>query len=249
MSGLEIAAVAALILLVAVLYSSVGHAGASGYLAVMGLFGLAQPTMRPTALILNLLVSAIGTVQFARAGHFRWRNFWPFALTSIPLSFLGGQTTLADATYNRLVGAVLLFAAWRLIAVGRGKPAAELRPAPIVWGLILGAAVGYLSGLTSVGGGIFLTPLLLLLNWADPKQAAATSVAFILVNSAAGLAGQVTSPKGFAMPETRLLIAWGVAAILGGAIGSTLGSRRFPATTLRRLLAVVLVIAGVKLLI
>jgi uncharacterized membrane protein YfcA len=248
MTGLEIAAVAGLILLVAILYSSVGHAGASGYLATMGLFSLAQGTMRPTALILNLLVSVIGTVQFARAGHFRWRGFWPFALTSIPLSFWGGRTSLADATYNLLVGAVLLFAAWRLIAVGRGNPTIATQPAPIPWGLLLGAAIGYLSGLTSVGGGIFLTPVLLLMNWADPKQAAATSVAFILVNSAAGLAGQMSSTNGFKMPETNLLIAWGAAAIIGGAIGSTLGSRHFPALILRRLLAVVLVIAGIKLL-
>ncbi len=246
MSQLQAVEIAGLILVVASLYSSIGHAGASGYLAVFGLFGLDEPTMRPAALILNLLVSVIGTVQFARAGHFRWRTFWPFALASMPFAFLGGRIHLDDLTYRRLVGAVLLFAAYRLAVIGRRDVDAETRPVPIWAGLICGGLIGLLSGLTGVGGGIFLTPLLLLANWAQIKEAAATSVAFILVNSAAGLAGLLST--GIDLPIWKYLAVWSAAAIVGGAIGSTLGSRRLPPLVLRRLLAAVLVIAAVNLL-
>ena len=233
----------AAILVAAVLYSSVGHGGASAYLAVMALAGLAPQVMRPSALVLNLVVSAIAAVGFAAAGWFRWRLFWPFALTSIPFAFLGGSITLPDAVYRRILGLVLLFAAYRLWRhFGSGEEI--LRPPPIAAALLWGAAIGTLSGLTGVGGGIFLSPLLLLARWAEPKPTAAVSSAFIWVNSLAGLLGKPSSllllPSG--------IVLWAAAAAVGGIAGAFLGSRRLPSLVLRRLLAAVLVVAGGKLL-
>jgi uncharacterized membrane protein YfcA len=234
----------AAILLAAILYSSVGHGGASAYLAVMALAGLAPQVMRPSALVLNLVVAAIAAAGFARAGWFRWRLFWPFSLTSIPFAFLGGSITLPDAVYRRVLGLVLLFAAfrlWRLFV--RGEEI--LRPPPLAAALLWGAAIGMLSGLTGVGGGIFLSPLLLLARWAEPKSTAAVSAAFIWVNSFAGLLGKPASLE--LLPSGILL--WVLAAAVGGIAGAFLGSRRLPSLVLRRLLAAVLVVAGAKLLI
>jgi uncharacterized membrane protein YfcA len=231
------------ILLAAILYSSVGHGGASAYLAVMALAGLPTQVMRPCALVLNLVVAGIAAAGFARAGWFRWRLFWPFALTSIPFAFVGGAITLPDAVYKRLLGLVLLFAAYRLWRhFGSGEEI--LRPPPMAAALLWGAAIGMLSGLTGVGGGIFLSPLLLLARWAEPKSTAAVSAAFIWVNSVAGLLGKPASlsllPSG--------IVLWAVAAAVGGIAGAFLGSRHLPSLVLRRLLALVLVAAGGKLL-
>lgn len=227
----------------AVLYSSVGHGGASAYLAVMSLAGLAPGVMRPAALVLNLIVAAIGAFRFARAGHFQWRLFWPFAAASIPFAFLGGAITLPDVVYRRVLGLVLLFAAYRLWRVFRGSEA-KLHAPPLAAALLWGAAIGTLSGLTGVGGGIFLSPLLLLAHWAEPKPTAAVSAAFIWVNSLAGLLGKPASLA--ALPSGITL--WALAAAVGGIVGAGLGSRRLPSLVLRRLLAVVLVVAGGKLL-
>jgi hypothetical protein len=231
-----------LIFLAALLYSSVGHAGASGYLAAMALCGVAAETMKPTALVLNVLVATIATVQFARARAFSWPHFWPFAVVSAPMAFLGGMIPVSSF-YKPIVGAVLLFAAWRLFAGARLAPK-PMRAIPRSVALASGAAIGLLSGLTGVGGGIFLSPLLLLLGWAEPRQTAGVSAAFILVNSIAGLCGHLASLS--ALP--RALPLWAAAACVGGVIGSTWGSRHLAGTNLRRLLALVLVIAGAKLL-
>jgi uncharacterized membrane protein YfcA len=233
----------AAIFVAAILYSSVGHGGASAYLAVMSLAGLVPGVMRPAALVLNLVVAAIAAFRFARAGHFHWRLFWPFAATSIPFAFLGGAITLPDAVYRRILGLVLLFAAYRLWRVFRGSEE-KLHMPPLAGALLWGAAIGMLSGLTGVGGGIFLSPLLLLAHWAEPKPTAAVSAAFIWVNSFAGLLGKPSSlaalPPGIAL--------WAAAAAVGGIVGAGLGSGRLPSLVLRRLLAAVLVVAGVKLL-
>ena len=230
------------VFVVALLYSSVGHAGASGYIAVMTLLGLAPAFIKPAALALNVLVAALAFTQFARAGHFRWVLFWPFALLAPPMAFLGGWLQLPAQVFQTVIGVVLLYSAAQLFL----RPQAVDQPSapPKALALGVGALLGLLSGLTGTGGGIFLTPLLLLAGWSAPKHAAAVSALFILLNSAAGLAGHLASAQ--EMPE--MLWPLLAAAATGGAIGSTLGSRRFDPLLIRRLLAVVLVVAGLKLL-
>ena len=229
------------IFIVALLYSCVGHAGASGYIAVMSLLNLAPAEIKPTALMLNILVACIGTFQFARAGYFSWPAFWPFAILAVPMAFLGGYLNLPAHYFKILVGIVLLFSAARFLLRPSDDMAARppTRPAAV----LIGAGLGLLAGLTGTGGGIFLTPLLLFMRWASTKQAAATSAVFILVNSISGLLGNLSSTKH--LPS--FAIALGLAAIAGGTAGSYLGSRRFDHTTIKRLLAVVLLIAGAKL--
>jgi len=241
------ALLAALFFAAAVLYSSVGHGGASGYLAAMGLAGVPAAIMRPTALVMNVAVSSISLYKFARAGGFAWRLFLPFAVSAMPMAFVGGRTQLPVAWFGVLVGIVLLFSAARLFldAVsesGSSRPAR--RPPP--WGLALslGAAIGLLSGLTGVGGGIFLSPLLVLTGWATVRESAAPTAAFILVNSVAGLLGLLSRQP--TLPEA--LPYWVAAVVVGGFIGATYGSRRLGHKALRLALAAVLLIAGAKML-
>jgi uncharacterized membrane protein YfcA len=228
--------------IVAFLYSSVGHAGASGYIAVMTLLGLAPATIRPTALILNILVASIGSIQFARAGYFRWALFWPFALLSIPAAYLGGYLQLPVSLLRILIGLVLLFSAVRLF-FRRSDPEDLQSPAPPA-AIGIGAMIGLLSGLTGTGGGIFLTPALLFFRWARIREAAAVSAPFILVNSIAGLAGYFIANRSV----SSLGLVLSGAAIIGGTAGSHFGSRRFPVRTISLVLAIVLVIAGLKLI-
>ncbi|HVG28307.1 MAG TPA: sulfite exporter TauE/SafE family protein [Pyrinomonadaceae bacterium] len=248
MTSTDILLLSLLVLLAAALYSSVGHGGASAYLAAMALFGLAPAVMKPTALCLNLLVASLTTFRFYRAGHFSWRTFLPFAAGSVPFAFLGGALTLPTNLYKQVVGAVLLYAAVRLFLHARAKSDADAgagaRTPPLWLAALLGAGLGFLSGLTGVGGGIFLSPLLLLMGWADVRRTAGVSAAFILVNSAAGLLGNVASVK--SLPAALPYLA--AAALAGGLVGSELGSRRLPSPAIRRLLALVLLIAGVKLI-
>jgi uncharacterized membrane protein YfcA len=227
----------------AVLYSSVGNAGASGYLAVMTLAGLAPEAMKSTALLLNILVALIATVRFYRAGYFSWALFWPFTVASVPCAFLGGALVLPRGLYQGLVGIVLIFAAYRLFWYA-DQPKACPRGVPRGLALLLGAGLGFVSGLTGVGGGIFLSPLLLVMGWAEPRQSASVSAAFILVNSMAGLFGETLSVH--ALPSAAPL--WAGAVVIGGFLGSELGARQFAEVTLRRLLAVMLTLAGLKLL-
>jgi uncharacterized membrane protein YfcA len=208
----------------------------------MTLFGLSVATIRPIALILNILVATLGTVQFWRAGHFSWRLFWPFALLAVPAAFLGGYIHFPILILRLLLGLVLLISAARLF-MQRDDPRRVAAP-PLPVAISFGASIGFLSGLTGTGGGIFLTPLLLLARWARAKQVAAVSALFIFVNSFAGLCGYFVSNH--SVPPLALPLA--LAAISGGAIGSYLGSRRFPVKALLRLLAIVLVIAGAKLI-
>lgn len=230
------------IFVVAVLYSSVGHGGASGYLAVMALLAVAPEVTRPTALVLNLFVASIGTYQFWRAGYFSWKLFWPFAATSIPFAFIGGMIQLPTNVHKIVLGAVLMLAALRL--AWKLTAGDEIRQTNIGVCLIIGGVIGLLSGLVGVGGGIFLTPVLLLMNWSDTKTAAGVSAAFILVNSMSGLAGN--SVQVATLPSNVWL--WIAAAIFGGLVGSTLGAKKFDSLTLRRVLAAVLLFAGVKLI-
>jgi uncharacterized protein len=233
----------AAIFAVAAMYSSVGHGGASGYLAVMALLAVVPEVIRPTALVLNLFVAGIGTYQFWRAGYFSWRTFWPFAVASIPFAFVGGMIHLPTHVYKIVLGLVLMIAAVRL-AFRLASDA--IIAAPNIWiALAVGAGIGLLSGLVGVGGGIFLTPVLLLMNWSDTKTSAGVSALFIFVNSLAGLLGKNYAQVITLPPEA---VMWVVAAIIGGLLGSTLGAKRFDSITLRRVLAGVLLFAGIKLI-
>lgn len=233
---------AALIAAAAVLYSSVGHGGASGYLAAMALFGVAPAVMKPTALALNVLVSLIATIRFYRVGAFSWRLFLPLIAASVPMAYLGGVLTLPAHLYRPVVGLVLLYAAWRFF-VTASKPEYEPAKPSVAVLLTTGAALGFLSGLTGVGGGIFLSPLLLFLRWAPLKTISGISAAFILANSVSGLLGVMS--KGAALPPALPL--WAGAAVIGGLLGAEYGSRRLGNTTIQKLLAAVLVIAGLKM--
>ena len=233
-------------LVAAFAYASVGHGGASAYIAAMALAGIAPAEMRPIALSLNLLVSAMATYKFKRAGYFRWRLFWPFAVVSVPLAFLGGAITLPGHWYKILVGVVLIYAAWQLWRSARaGEDLREVREPPLGLAMAGGALLGFLSGLTGVGGGIFLSPLLLLAGWAGTKQTSAVAAPFILVNSIAGLAGGFTV-QAASLPAQIWVLA--VAVLIGGWLGAEYGSRRFTNPFIRRLLAVVLAVAGAKML-
>jgi uncharacterized membrane protein YfcA len=245
-------ALAALFFVAATLYSSVGHGGASGYLAAMGLMGVPPQMLRPTALVMNVSVASIAMVRFWRAGRdtggTNWRLFWPFAIGSIPMAYLGGRLHLPTQAHAVLVGLVLLYSSWRLFIdtlPARRDQAAHTRASPPLAGCIaIGAAIGLLSGLTGVGGGVFLSPLIVLMGWATVRVAAAPTAAFILVNSIAGLAGLMSRRPD--LPDALPL--WVGAVVIGGLIGSWLGALKLDLTALRRALAAVLVIAGLKMI-
>ncbi len=228
---------------VALLYASVGHGGASGYLAVLALFGFAPQSMKASALVLNLLVAAVSFHHFRSAGHFKKSLFWPFAAASIPLAFVGGWIALPARVYAGLLAATLLFAAFRLIVFPSSEAARPPRRPSLGASLGAGGAIGLLSGLVGVGGGIFLSPIMILLGWADAKETAAVSAAFIWVNSASGLIGQIRS-QGL---DAASLWPLAVAAAAGGWLGASTGARRVPAAALRRLLGLVLLVAVFKL--
>jgi hypothetical protein len=239
---------AILILLAATLYSSVGHAGASGYLASMALVGIAPESMKVSALVLNVLVAVLGSIRYIRAGHFDWRTFYPFAVLSIPAAFVGGIIHVPPPLYKPAVGAILLLAAVQLVrsahTAAQAEGVARNHPIPRLLAVATGGLIGLISGLTGTGGGIFLSPVLLFTGWTRTRLTSGVSAAFILVNSLAGLAGTTTSLR--ALPAGLPL--WAVAALTGGVIGTQFGSRWLPVPVLRYLLAAVLVIAGVKLM-
>lgn len=238
-------ALAAGMLLASFVYASVGHGGASAYLAAMALAGMTPPEMRPIALSLNILVSSLATFKFWRAGYFRWRLFWPFAAVSIPFAYLGGAITLPGHVYKAVVGIVLVYAGWQLWRSYRaGDEMRAVRAPAIPLAMAIGAGMGLLSGLTGVGGGIFLSPLLLMLGWAGTKQTSAVAAPFILVNSIAGLAAGFVAGTAALPAEIGLLAA---SVLAGGWFGAEYGSRRFTNPVVRRFLGAVLVVAGAKM--
>jgi uncharacterized protein len=241
---INLALVCTAIFAIALLYSCVGHAGASGYIAVLTLFSFGASVIRPTVLLLNILVASIATYQFWRAGHFSWRIFWPFAALSVPFAFLGGYLLIPAHTFKLIVGIVLLISALRLFWTNKLADQKPASAATLTVSLPVGAAIGFLSGITSTGGGIFLTPLLLFFRWAKTKPAAATSALFVLVNSVSGLLGYFSNRQ----PLPPLAWPLAVAAILGGIIGSQMGSRHLPSRIIYICLASVLTIAGLKLI-
>ena len=229
---------------VAALYASVGHGGASGYLALMALFGVSTVFMKPSALILNVFVSSIALFAFYRAGHFRWKILLPFIITSIPMAFIGAGLDIPPSLYKKILGVCLLIATLRILI--RPK-ALDEENRSLHWGiaLVTGAIVGFFSGMIGIGGGIILSPLLLVTRWANVKETAAISAAFILVNSLAGLSGHVLA----GMEISPNIISWIVVAFTGGLIGSYIGSRKVSFMQLKYILALVLIMASVKLFI
>lgn len=232
-----------LLLLVAFLYASVGHGGASGYLALMAIFGIAPEVMKPTALLLNLFVSLIAFFQFYRGGHFVRKIFWPLAAASVPLAFLGGLVEVDAMIYKKILGLLLLIPISRFLFF-RNIGVKELKQPNIALSIVIGAAIGFLSGLIGIGGGVILSPVLLLLKWTNQKQAAALSAAFIFVNSLAGLAGQFTKGIEF----NAHMYAYVSIAVVGGLLGSYLGALKFKQVILKNILAFVLILAAYKLL-
>lgn len=230
------------IFIVAMLYASVGHGGASGYLAIMALFSLHPEALKPTALLLNIIVAGVGTYLYCSAKQFSWKVFWPFVITSIPASFIGGYFTLPPQIYRPVLGVVLLFAAWRLFA---RKSHENFAPTPprLAVAMLVGGVLGFASGLIGVGGGIFLSPLMILLGWARIREVSGIAALFILVNSISGLLGHFSNLQ--YVPDYAPLLA-GV-ALIGGSIGALSGSRYLPTKAIIRAMALMLVAAGGKM--
>ena len=232
-----------LLFLIAFLYASVGHGGASGYLALMAIFAISPDVMKPTALLLNLFVSLTSFIQFYRGKHFNWKIFLPFAIASVPMAFAGGLIDIDAGVYKRILGLLLLIPIIRFLFFANLKPS-ELKKSNAALSLFIGAAIGFLSGLIGIGGGIILSPALLLLKWTDMKQTAAISALFIFVNSLAGLGGQLTKGIQFS-PDMYMYVA---IAFVGGICGAYFGSLKFKQTILKYMLAAVLMLAAYKLL-
>ena len=232
-----------LLFTVAFLYASVGHGGASGYLALMAIFSVTPAVMRPTALLLNLFVSLTSFIQFYRGGHFKWKIFLPFALASVPFSFVGGMINIDSGIYKTILGILLLFPIARFLFLPNTDPK-EMKEAQVLPSLFIGGIIGLLSGMIGIGGGILLSPVLLLLKWTNQKQTAAISALFIFVNSIAGLAGQLT--KGISFNSD--MYAYVAVAFVGGLCGAYFGSLKFNQNILKNVLAGVLMLAVYKLL-
>lgn len=232
-----------LLFVVAFFYASVGHGGASGYLALMAIFSISPDVMKPTALMLNLFVSLISFVQFYRGKHFDWKIFLPFAIASVPLAFVGGLITVDAIVYKKILGLLLLIPIIRFLFF-RNIQVTELKKPNVALSLLIGAAIGFLSGMIGIGGGIILSPVLLLLKWTDMKRTAAISALFIFVNSLSGLTGQLTKGIHFE-PGMALYVA---IAFTGGVCGAYYGSLRFKHSVLKYMLASVLMVAAYKLL-
>ena len=232
-----------LLFLVAFLYASIGHGGASGYLALMALFNFAPDVMKPSALLLNIFVSFVAFIQYYRGGHFSWKIFLPLAATSIPFAFWGGLLKIDPYLYKKILGILLLIPALRFIFF-KNKIEVDIKKPQSGVLLIMGALIGFLSGLIGIGGGIMLSPLLVLLKWCDIKKIAGISALFIFVNSLSGLAGQVSNGIHF---SGNISIFVGI-AFGGGIIGSYMGSMKFNAAVLKYLLSLTLLMASYKLL-
>lgn len=233
-----------LLFLVAFLYASVGHGGASGYLALMAIFSIVPDVMKPTALLLNLFVSLTSFIQFYRGGYFKWNVFWPFALLSVPMAYFGGKVGIDADVYKKTLGLLLLVPVARFLFFSNIQ-VDEPKKVNAGVAVVIGAAIGFLSGLIGIGGGIILSPILLMLKWANMKQAAAISALFIFVNSLAGLAGQFTKGIHF----TTDMYLYVLIAFAGGMAGAYFGSVKLKQGMLKYMLATVLLIAAVKLLV
>ena len=232
-----------LLVVIAFLYASVGHGGASGYLALMAFFSFTPETMRPVGLLLNIFVSLVAFLQFYRGGYFRWNLFCPFAVVSIPAAYLGGFMVIDPGIYKKILGVLLIFSIIRLIGFDYKNNTSQ-KPLNLTGALMAGALIGLFSGMIGIGGGIILSPIILLLNWANMKQTAAVSALFIFVNSLAGLGGLLAQGFVYESRMTTMLLV----AFAGGLAGAYFGVKKFDTLVLKRLLALVLAIASIKLL-
>lgn len=232
-----------LLFLVAFLYASVGHGGASGYLALMAIFSVTPEVMKPTALLLNLFVSLTSFIQYYRGKHFKWKIFLPLAIASVPMSFIGGLLVLDGTVYKKILGILLLMPIVRFLFF-KNPQIDETKKTNTILSLLIGGSIGLLSGMIGIGGGIILSPILLLLKWTDQKQTAAISALFIFVNSLSGLAGQLTKGIHFSADMFWYVII----AFAGGLCGAYFGALRFNQTILKNILASVLLLAVYKLL-
>lgn len=230
--------------IVAYLYASVGHGGASGYLALMAIFGFQPELLRSSALMLNVFVAGVAFFQYYRKGHLKWNIFLPFALGSIPMSYLGGSLSINPLIYKKILAVCLIFAILRLLGVF-GKSNSEERPLNFAFGVVIGMILGFVSGMIGIGGGIILSPIILLFHWANMKTTAAVSALFILVNSLSGLAGLYFA--GNFNPSPQIYI-WVAVAVVGGLMGGYAGSHKFSNAILQKLLAFVLIFASIKLM-
>jgi uncharacterized protein len=232
------------LLVIAFIFSSVGHGGASGYLAMMAIFGVAPAFMKSSALVLNVFVSAIAFVQFYNQGHFKWKLFVAIALLSVPAAYFGATIPLSDVVYKKVLGIILLFPIVRLLGLFGGLDGGS-KPFQWHYAILLGAAIGLLSGMIGIGGGIILSPIILMLGWTNQKEAAAISAPFIFVNSVAGILALVSKPNSF----SPMVFPWVFVGVIGGLMGSYLGSKLYSNATMNKVLGVVLLIASLKLII
>jgi uncharacterized membrane protein YfcA len=230
--------------IIAYLYSSVGHGGASGYLALMALFSIEPGLMRSSALFLNLFVSGIAFSVFYKAGYFRWRIVFPFLISSIPFSFIGACIEIDPRLYKIILGTLLLLAVFRILI--RFRDSGNLKAPPVTIGIFLGVLLGLVSGMIGIGGGIILSPLLLIMRWANVKEAAAASALFILLNSTSGLMSLSLQNKFVPTPD---LFLWVIVGIAGATAGSYSGGYKLSFNTLRYILSLVLILASFKLFI
>jgi uncharacterized membrane protein YfcA len=234
-----------LLLIVGFLYASVGHGGASGYIAVLSLFSIAASTYKPVVLIINIIVAGIGFISFYKAGYFKWKLSWPFLITSLPSAYLGSKLVLQDHLHNLLLGLAFIFPILKLSGILPSKNKLTLQAIPLIAALFIGAILGFAAGILNIGGGIFLSPVLILFSWATAKESAAVSSLFIVLNSIMGLlAAGLPSLTSF----NTTMYLWMFAAIIGGATGAYFGSNKFKQNTVRYTLAAVLTIASVKLI-
>lgn len=227
----------------AALYSSVGHGGASAYIALMTLFGLAPAEVRPAALVLNIIVAGLGAIRYLRAGRFDWNVFWPFAIAAIPAAFLAGRVELAPSLYKPLLAAALALAALRYLVWPQTDAAKETHRPQLWVALLAGAALGALAGLTGIGGGVYLSPVLVYAGWSDPKRATGIAALFIVVNSLAGLAGRLSS-----LASVPAYLPWLIVAVIIGAVaGTSLSLAKLDKRGVLRALGVVLGLAAIAL--
>lgn len=235
--------IAGLLFLGAILYTSVGHAGSSIYIAIMSLFGLSATVIKPTALVLNIFVASFTSWKFIRAKLFDLTLFIPLAVGAIPMAYFGGSINLGTEAYKVVVGVLLTISGFLFLFQQKKQVSEQLTPPKFILALLVGAAIGLLAGLTGTGGGIFLSPLALLFNWTTVKQASGTSALFILVNSVFGLLGHASSVSN--LPD--ILPVFVGAVLLGAAIGTQLGIKQLSSQGVKRALGLVLIIAGLKL--